>query len=527
MLFWRYDMAYQVRQTNKKTGITYVYEAVSYWDKKLKQPRNKQVCIGKIDPQTGSFIPSKRLGDQQAAARDPQVTASAKIVGPSVILDTISERLGLPKILKACFPSEYLEILTMAYYLVAEGGALCHCETWSKNHASPLEMPLMSQRITEILSRISTDGRQTFFSRWIKKALEDDYLCYDITSISSYSKCNEYIKHGYNRDGEKLPQLNLAMLFGQKSGLPVYFQRMPGNITDVVTLQNLLKTFKAMELTSPNCVMDRGFYSKKNVDALLKEKAKFTLAVPVSNKWVQNEIDKIYDVIHGPDGYRKIDDEILYVHTFLYPWGKSKRRCYLHLYYNAQTRATDIDQFNERLLTYREELETGKLIKQNQEAYDRFFIVKNTPKRGIKVSFNHEAVSQYIKRYAGFYVLLSNSIKEPVKALQVYRDKDVVEKSFNDLKNQLDMKRLRMHSSAAVDGRLFVQFIALILLSAIRNTLREAKLTTRYTAREALREMETLVRIKYTGKYKSILTELTKPQRELLEKMKIELPVAS
>ena len=82
----------------------------------------------------------------------------------------------------------------------------------------------------------------------MKKVLEDDYLCYDITSISSYSELNEYIKYGHNRDNEKLPQLNLAMLFGQNSGLPVYFQRMPGNISDVTTLNNLLETFKALEL---------------------------------------------------------------------------------------------------------------------------------------------------------------------------------------------------------------------------------------------------------------------------------------
>lgn len=36
-----------------------------------------------------------------------------------------------------------------------------------------------------------------------------------------------------------------------------------------------------------------------------------------------------------------------------------------------------------------------------------------TSKRGRKVTFNMPAVSQYIKRYAGFQALLSNSIKDP------------------------------------------------------------------------------------------------------------------
>ena len=32
----------QVKVTNKKSGITYVYESESYWDKEKKQPRNKR-----------------------------------------------------------------------------------------------------------------------------------------------------------------------------------------------------------------------------------------------------------------------------------------------------------------------------------------------------------------------------------------------------------------------------------------------------------------------------------------------------
>lgn len=517
-------MGYRVHQTNKQTGVTYVYEAVSVWDKKKKQSRNKQVCIGKLDVVTGDFIPSKRLAPQQAAARDPAVTASTAIIGPSAVLDTITERLGLGKLLKSCFPREHRQILTMAYYLTSQGGPLSHCEAWCKNHEHPFEEPLTSQRISEILRSITIDGKQTFLTRWMNKMLENDYPCYDITSISSYSELNEYIKYGHNRDNEKLPQLNLAMLFGQKSCLPVYFQRMPGNISDVTTLRNLLATFKALELKSLNYVMDKGFYSKKNVDELLASRSKFTLSIPLNNKWVQHAIDNIHDVIHGPEGYQKIDSEILYVHTRLYPWGKDTRRCYLHLYYNAHTRAHAVDRFNEELVMYKEELESGKPISEHQEAYNTFFVVKTTPKRGIKVSFNSEVVSQYISRYAGFQALLTNSIKDPVKALQIYRDKDVVEKCFDDLKNQLDMKRLRMQSAAAVDGRLFVQFIALIYMSALRREMRKSCLIEQYTVRELLQEMETLTKVKYSGKYGHILTEVTKPQRKILKEMDIVLP---
>ena len=55
-------MAHRVELLNKKTGITYVYESQPYWDKEKKQARSKRVCIGKLDPKTGVFIPSKTIG---------------------------------------------------------------------------------------------------------------------------------------------------------------------------------------------------------------------------------------------------------------------------------------------------------------------------------------------------------------------------------------------------------------------------------------------------------------------------------
>ena len=177
----------------------------------------------------------------------------------------------------------------------------------------------------------------------------------------------------------------------------------------------------------------------------------------------------------------------------------------------------------EELLNYKEELETGQLVNAHEDAYKAFFIIKDTPVRGKKVLYNNEAIQQYRQNYAGFYALLTNDIKDPVEALRVYRNKDAVEKCFDDLKNQLDMKRLRIHSSASMDGRIFVQFIALILMSALRKKIRETGLLEKYTVRELLLEMETLTKIRYSGKYGHILTEVTKPQRHILESLGINL----
>jgi transposase len=196
----------------------------------------------------------------------------------------------------------------------------------------------------------------------------------------------------------------------------------------------------------------------------------------------------------------------------------------VHLYYNAQARAVAVDRFNAKLISFKEELESNNPIKDHKEAYSEFFIVKDTPKRGRKITYNNQAVSKYINRYAGFQALFTNAIKDPIETLLVYRNKDVVEKSFDDLKNQLDMNRLRMHSAESVNGRLFIQFIALIYICALRKEMRKSDLIRKYTVRELLQEMETYTKIKYTGKYGQIFTELTKSQREILDRLNIMLP---
>ena len=51
-----------------------------------------------------------------------------------------------------------------------------------------------------------------------KRRVEKEYWAYDSTSISSYSESLKQVKYGKNKDGEKLPQINLALIFGENSG---------------------------------------------------------------------------------------------------------------------------------------------------------------------------------------------------------------------------------------------------------------------------------------------------------------------
>ena len=54
-------MACIVYQVNKKTGIKYAYESISYWDKEKQQPRSKRKYIGRVDENTGEIIRETKL----------------------------------------------------------------------------------------------------------------------------------------------------------------------------------------------------------------------------------------------------------------------------------------------------------------------------------------------------------------------------------------------------------------------------------------------------------------------------------
>jgi hypothetical protein len=110
---------------NKKNGVTYVYESRGYWDKEKQQARNNRVCIGKLDPDTGEFVPSKRLAAQDASTAPgrgpvPCVECSRSFYGATYLFDAIGARLGITDDLRRCFPDIYKQILSVAYYLILE-----------------------------------------------------------------------------------------------------------------------------------------------------------------------------------------------------------------------------------------------------------------------------------------------------------------------------------------------------------------------------------------------------------------------
>ena len=341
----------------------------------------------------------------------------------------------------------------------------------------------------------------------------------DITSISSYSEFIEFVRWGYNRDGEELPQINLLMLTGEKSRLPMYYRIISGSIKDVSTLQESLENLELIKAGSLHYVMDKGFYSEKTIDAFYDRHLKYMVGVPFTASFAKDAVERHRKDMCNHHNYCQVMDDELYAVTELMSW--DNHRIYVHIYFDSYKAETDSKKFDHKLYVCYNELVSGNRNKANESFYAKYFILKETPVRGLKVEYNEEAISDHKKNRIGWFVLATNDIKDKVKALEIYRSKDAVEKNFDDLKNDLDMKRLRIHTQSTMDGRIFIQFIALILITKLKEVMRENNWFQNHNLQEVIEEMKSIREVSIEGKRKKLITQLTGFQSEIVELYKL------
>ncbi len=188
-------------------------------------------------------------------------------------------------------------------------------------------------------------------------------------------------------------------------------------------------------------------------------------------------IDQVHDNIRKWAHYYQMCD--LYAVGKPIQWGythecpykddviQEERRMCLHSYSNADKAVESERNFHRLLSTLQKELESGTRTAEQEKQYAKYLTVTSTPKRRVKVAANTEATAE-AKNYHGYFLLLSNMIEEPFKAWGLYRNKDVVKKAFGNLKERLNMRRTVVSTDRNLDGKLFIQFIALIYLSYLK-----------------------------------------------------------
>jgi len=546
------------RATQIISGREYVYIYKSVWNKEKQRSEQKRQYIGRIVD--GNFVPNKAYlldPELQKFAQEsnfsqkesdkeviqeitskqynpiPFTDCKRSFAGATYLFDEVSKILGIDEDLKSCFPKIHKEILSVAYFLALEPTSpLYRFKRWSASHEHPCGKDIPSQRSSEILSMVTEPAKMKFLRSQAKRHPENDFHFYDSTSISSYSEQLKQVKYGKNKDGDKLAQLNLCLLMGRSTGLPAYYRKLPGNITDVVTIKNLLAEVQYLELKKVSLALDRGYYSKKNINELLKNHHKFLVGAKISLKFIEEKIEQDRSEFNQWKNYDAATG--LFMKSYPISWEyeetkvrsgevvKGTRHMYLHIYFNEQKAIDAKRRFSKMLALLEEELRTGKREKGHEKKYATYFNVTKTPVRGIKIEVKQDKIDEKWKN-CGFFALLSNEVKDPVEAINIYRSKDMIEKAFGNLKDRLNMRRTMVSSEENMEGKIFIQYIALIYLLYIKYAMDKAGLFKKYTMQELFDELDVIEKFTHPGK-SSYYGEITEKQKELYVALGVKPP---
>lgn len=500
------------RITQKIKGKKYVYDVTKYWDSETKKSKQIRKYIGVMQSDGSVATPYKTVKIK-----------SIRDYGAIYLLEHLARKTQLKDILQKVFPKNYVNILNLIYFKIIKHSPYYLFQTWAESTYLYDGLPLISQELTEFTRELGSeeDLHKQFFTEWIRQHENLETLIFDITSISSHSKYNDWLEWGYNRDGENLAQINLGAIISQELGLPLAYRFLPGSITDVTTLKNTALFAKDLGIKKVKFVLDKGFYSEKNIELLMANDLEFTVPLSFSTKESQRLIqDTELELKKATNSFHHRHDLIYYVKKTACIGGHTLTA---HVYLNTTRQRDQISGFLLKLGKFEEEV----LIKNYEQeelksklqghCYAKFYKIID----GQLVKNDDEIADHVVDM--GKIILLTNHGISGQDLLNMYVNKDIVEKYFDTMKNELDEKRLRVSCKDIFSGRLLITFLSLILRTHLEKLSVVGKLNKTFTVHEIIANLN-LIRHVTTNDGKYYLTEISKNQRFIFQKLDIPLP---
>ena len=500
----------------KVSGKTYVYYVTATYRNEKGKPTCDRVSIGKLDEESGKLIPNRNY--YEIYLKQP-AEKCVRDYGVGLAFSKICKNLGVEKLLKSYFPEQWEKILSAAQYMLSEGNVMYYLDDYTESHKTYHEGRIGNAEISRMFSAVRKEDILLFFREWMKKKKSDEYVAYDVTSVSSYAKNMEGLEWGYNRDKERLPQLNIGMYYGEESGLPLYYRVYPGSISDKSHLKFMVADNEFIQGKRTRFVMDRGFYSADNLRFLTNEGHRFVIALPNSLNYCAELLKKHKSEIVNRSECRLGKN---------LPYGKAYEvttlgfRMKVHMYYDPEKALRETEALYELLERQENDLKNMDEPPERKLHYDKYFFINRSKDGELGFVRNHQAIDEQLERCGFFFIAETDFKKTTAEILEIYRRRDAVEKSFDNLKNELDMKRLHCHTIETTEGKLFTSFIALIVRSYMQNQLHDYLDEKNYTFRKALLELDKIKCFSVTShEAPRPLNPVTKTQREILAALKI------
>ncbi len=495
-------------KNRQKNGDIYVLERkVVYLPEKKYNKVLSTKLISKIPKNGESAIPTRAKGSKKSKSTElmdnsSKLVATRNHIGMMAIIDHIGKVSGIDN---ALYDNTDIgtaqKIISLArYLLVTNGQSLPGITTWQYNHPLPYEEGISESIYHQLFVDLGRDEnlQQNFFKARCKYLDDNGGIAYDSSTISTYSENQIEARYGFNKAGDGLKTIKYLSLYSIDNRQPIAFTKQPGNLPDIITIDNALEQLLALGIKKAEIITDNGYYSEQNISDLFQAHFNFITLAKTNLKWIREEIDnhiddfsKMATAIPFDSTTHGITIKMMKDFKKIRKYANKKaglaqgdeetfnRRMYLHIYFNSSRKIDEDRFFEQELLSIKAMLDSGIELEELSDAAkkkaEKYLIIKKRGNNKI-ITFNEKECLKK-KKYHGFFALVSNNEKQATNALSKYRKREYVEDYFRAAKQTTDSMRVRVWNTDTLRGRMFVQFIALCYYEYLNEEIRKMKQT--------------------------------------------------
>ncbi len=475
----------------------------------------------------------------------PSYTGESRSIlyGSTLFFEQVANACGLRKDLTVILGTSGIvdDLLSLAYFDLLHHDCYNHFESRQKVEWYPTTKTLTPSKITRLTQSLTEQNKQDLFACRKARISEDSWIAIDSTSFSVYGFSLADCHYGKNKEHDPLPQVNLLVLYDVKSGIPVYFRTLPGNIPDARTLDTTFKEFSFKGFKRIHYLLDRGYITFEVLESLVKNKVGFIMMAKTSDRKIKAVIESLdVDTFCSTANY--MGKHQLYGMDCEYPFEVHVKKelreltpLRLCLFFDPELQGAKKKEIADFMYRHSESLQSHiddmiPMTDESIEEISKYFTLSVDDDTHILRSFaeKREVVRQKYVR-SGFFCCMCNNMDKheyPLTyILDKYRMRDEQEKAFMFIKNTQNGRRLRTSTELSTSGRMFIQFLAHILNSHIHHIYRNSPTLEKMfpTRRHMYDELMSIRRIEHPKKAK-IITPFVGKQIDIFDAFDFEIP---
>ena len=201
---------------------------------------------------------------------------------------------------------------------------------------------------------------------------EDNFFPLLIDSTGLINYINTPITAPCSHGGPATYQIRLIYIVDYKSGLPIYFRYVPGNVVDKITLIPTIKELRAYNIPINMLLMDAGYYSKDNIDEMISLELPFILRMPDNTTIFKNIVTNNGPTLKNINNLVTYQSRVLYVQQNIVQI--SGTDCYAYLCLDPVKEHKDLTNFVYK--HYEENTFRDKYI-EKEVYFGKFIILSN------------------------------------------------------------------------------------------------------------------------------------------------------